>query len=666
MQAEEATQPESRPPSAPDKMAEDQQGRKNGDNWSRRGQVSSVTYNFEGAKSEIGGVLGMRHEKMKNKVVFDDFIEKFVIYLTANMTGARDVIKTVLDRDDTMARIDKDEPKDLSTADAGSAVKVLLKTEEVKKFGHRKQLAKDNLVKIYGLIWGQCSSGLQTSLKGEQGYDTAVDDHDVPWLLKNVQKVVAGVDVKANKLYVEQESLIVFTTMRQGTTEATDAFINRVKHNAQTLRLAGGERYLYDKSTNASLTKGEIEEEIEKYLSMHVIRRCDTTRFGELQKSLLEGSYRGRDEYPTTLQEVYALLVRQPKEIQANVRRSNVRGGRSNVMFAMVGKTQSNDNSVASSNYIKGTDGRTTNQECYICHRLGHISWYCPEAGNTGPLQKGGKILSCTQVIITQRTNEEVGMKHTIHEESEIINPDWILLDTCSTVSVCCNKNLVRDMRECNEEDQLTIVTNGGKQIYTKIAVLKNLPIQVHFKEESLANIISFRDIANIPGVKITMDTTKERAITVMMANGSEYKFNECPDGLYYYDTAKKSEGYYNKTKPILTPYSFAMTVNENKSFFTKREVMAAEGAQRLQQQLGWPSVDQFKQIVANNLIRNAKTTIADIERAQFIFGTPTPLIQGKMTRSPNPKERIPRVAIPPSILIHHRDVILHIDFFFC
>ena len=35
------------------------------------------------------------------------------------------------------------------------------------------------------------------------------------------------------------------------------------------------------------------------------------------------------------------------------------------------------------------------------------------------------------------------------------------------------------------------------------------------------------------------------------------------------------------------------------------------------------------------------------------------------MTRSPNPKERIPRVAIPPSILIHHRDVILHIDYFF-
>ena len=51
--------------------------------------------------------------------------------------------------------------------------------------------------------------------------------------------------MKANKLYVEQEMLITFVTMRQGTTEATDAFINRVKHNSQTLRLAGGDRYIY-------------------------------------------------------------------------------------------------------------------------------------------------------------------------------------------------------------------------------------------------------------------------------------------------------------------------------------------------------------------------------------------------------------------------------------
>ena len=71
------------------------------------------------------------------------------------------------------------------------------------------------------------------------------------------------------------------------------------------------------------------------------------------------------------------------------------------------------------------------------------------------------------------------------------------------------------------------------------------------------------------------------------------------------------------------------------------------------------------KNAIITHLIRNSMVTLADIDRAEFIFGTPIPLIQGKMVRSPNPRERIPRVSIPPSILIHHRDVILHIDFFF-
>ena len=31
----------------------------------------------------------MKHEKMRYKLVFDEFIEKFIIYLTTNMTGAK-------------------------------------------------------------------------------------------------------------------------------------------------------------------------------------------------------------------------------------------------------------------------------------------------------------------------------------------------------------------------------------------------------------------------------------------------------------------------------------------------------------------------------------------------------------------------------------------------
>ena len=197
--------------------------------WNKGGarqQMSSALYSFEGAKAEIGAVLGRKHEKMKNKVMYDDFIEKWTNYLTSNMTGARDVVKTIIDRDDMDTRIDEDEPVDLTEEEATSTVKILLKTDEVKKFGSRREQAKDNLVK----------------------------------------------------------------------TEPTDGFINRVKHNTQILRLAGGERHLYQKDDGVTLSKGEIEIKIDEYLAMHVVRRSDQGRFGELQKSLLDGSHRGRDE----------------------------------------------------------------------------------------------------------------------------------------------------------------------------------------------------------------------------------------------------------------------------------------------------------------------------------------------------------------------------------
>ena len=39
-------------------------------------------------------------------------------------------------------------------------------------------------------------------------------------------------------------------------------------------------------------------------------------------------------------------------------------------------------------------------------------------------------------------------------------------MDTCSTVSVINNGNLVTNVRDCNPEEFLTAITNGGLQYY--------------------------------------------------------------------------------------------------------------------------------------------------------------------------------------------------------
>ena len=53
------------------------------------------------------------------------------------------------------------------------------------------------------------------------------------------------------------------------------------------------------------------------------------------------------------------------------------------------------------------------------------------------------------------------------------------------------------------------------------------LLIKFHFKQDSMANILSFKKVSSVPGAKITMDTDKEYAITVKLKAGEEYMFKQ-------------------------------------------------------------------------------------------------------------------------------------------
>ena len=51
-----------------------------------------------------------------------------------------------------------------------------------------------------------------------------------------------------------------------------------------------------------------------------------------------------------------------------------------------------------------------------------------------------------------------------------------------------------------------------------------------------MANVLSFKQVFEIPVVKVTTYTSKENTLTVHLKNWMEIKF-KCNDGLYYYDT---------------------------------------------------------------------------------------------------------------------------------
>ena len=152
------------------------------------------------------------------------------------------------------------------------------------------------------------------------------------------------------------------------------------------------------------------------------------------------------------------------------------------------------------------------------------------------------------------------------YNTDEVISKTWILLDSCSTDTVFKNPDLVANIKTGSADEELRILANGGSLKYKEVADCKLLPLKALFNEDSLVNVLSFKQVSEIPGVKITTDTSKEDTLTVHLKNGKERKF-KCNEGLYYYNTNSN-----NHSKSTVNNYGVNLlnTVANNKVVLLK------------------------------------------------------------------------------------------------
>ena len=86
------------------------------------------------------------------------------------------------------------------------------------------------------------------------------------------------------------------------------------------------------------------------------------------------------------------------------------------------------------------------------------------------------------------------------------------------------NLNLLLDIVDCNEDDILHIVTNGGAMKLKKKGKLILLPLMVYFDAKSMAVILSLASVVSLACIYITMDTCKDSTILVHFSNGQIIK----------------------------------------------------------------------------------------------------------------------------------------------
>ena len=87
-----------------------------------------------------------------------------------------------------------------------------------------------------------------------------------------------------------------------------------------------------------------------------------------------------------------------------------------------------------------------------------------------------------------------------------------------------------------------------------------------HMNESSVANILSFVEVAYIAGVHINMDTSKEKVINIHMQYKHIIHFIACAEGLFYTNLDDPSM-VTNTINTSVKPYYFLSIVKQNSGF---------------------------------------------------------------------------------------------------
>ena len=113
-------------------------------------------------------------------------------------------------------------------------------------------------------------------------------------------------------------------------------------------------------------------------------------------------------------------------------------------------------------------------------------------------------------------------------------------------------------------------------------------------------------------------DSREADCFRLIYKDGREIQFQNFGDGLYTYVDPKDNW----KIEPK-EPKSFAQylqTVNDKEQLMTKKEIERAKNAVEVQEYLGWPSIEEFLQIVRGNEGSNIDVTVDDIKRAVYLY----------------------------------------------
>ena len=233
-------------------------------------------------------------------------------------------------------------------------------------------------------------------------------------------------------------------------------------------------------------------------------------------------------------------------------------------------------------------------------------------------------------------------------KSGRILNQNWILMDSGSTIHLFTNGNLLINIRKAADGEHITVNTTAGSITTCMQGDLQGFGT-VWYHPDGIANVLSLGLITL--QLRVTMDTSIDNAINVHKTDGTIRRFALSDTGLYHTNVADQSGS-------LLT----ITTVKDQKAKYSALDVRRATAARKLQATIGYPSIKEFIHIVETNLLNGCGTIRKDIMIAQDIFGTSGSILKGKTTTPSTTHLREDIIPIPDFIVDNYKGVTLCVD----
>jgi hypothetical protein len=379
-------------------------------------------------------------------------------------------------------------------------------------FVRQKSEYDTRCAQCYHLIWSKCTSSMKNAVKQDPDYEHWDRNNDALRLWLSIVDIsMNGAGLPDNDVKRQNEARHRFDRMRQRSNESTGDFYDRFIDHYEAMESQGArlfeviipelnlEGYFNDQAQQAQITqiREESRQREERMKAMSFINKLDRTRYQHMLDELENSFQFGRDEYPETLVDAYALACRYREKGQ-RVDGNIAKGEKYGAAFAAVknAKTKAKD----SSNDAKGAAKST---RCYLCEQDGHIRPRCPilvkaieyiiKTGKS--LEELEKDIKTKAAIITIRGLEE----YILETSSRPFTNNDVLLDNQASVNVFNNKNLLTNIRKTREPIYVAGVGKG--EIYADLEGDFDGYGTVYYAPECIANILCLFDMNKNYGV---------------------------------------------------------------------------------------------------------------------------------------------------------------------